>query len=255
MRFTTLSTLVFVVFLALLLPVIVKAQDTTGAPAQTAEPRMIIQPASTSSSYPFFEPCPAPTADRSINICTPPDGVFLTSRFLLRAKVTDSFGLKGISLYVNGVFEGSAESIPPDVSIFFFNSPGTYRISLLAKDSQGYFKKTINIAVSPQSPCPASAVNDTMRICSPAPNETVSSPVHISGVATDSADAAGSPKVSMTIYVDGQAAEFTNGQYNNGPGNVINSWILLVPGTHRITIQHHDQTGRVFGKTETINVQ
>lgn len=248
---TVVASLVLVTFL---LTASMEAQNSSGVTEQTSQPRVLIQPSS-SSTYPFFAPCPAPTTDRSIDICTPPDGVFLTSRFLLRAKVTDSLGLKGISLYVNGVFQGSAESIPPDVSIFFFSSPGTYRITLLAKDSQGYFKKTTTIAVSPQSPCSPSTVNDTVRICSPAPNETVSSPAHISGVATDSADASGSPNVSMTIYVDGQAAEFTNGQYNNGPGNVINSWILLAPGTHRVTIQHHDQTGKVFSKTEYINVQ
>lgn len=218
--------------------------------AQQGTPEAVIEPAS--SSFPFSEPCPVPAQDRTINICTPPDGVFITSPFLLRAKVADAAGLHGIALYINGKFQGSAESIPPDVTIRFFLSQGTYRMTLQAKDSAGFFQKTISISVSGASPCLPNTTNKTVRICSPAPNEAVSSPVHISGVATDSADAPGSASVATIIYVDGQPASFANGQGETG--KVVNSWILLFPGQHRVTIQHHDQTGATFQKTEFINV-
>jgi hypothetical protein len=83
--------------------------------AEQSTPEAVIEPAS--SSFPLSEPCPVPAQDRTVNICTPPDGVFLTSPFLLRAKVADAAGLHGMALYINGKFQGSAESIPPDVTI------------------------------------------------------------------------------------------------------------------------------------------
>lgn len=238
----TYTSLVCMCLFALALAAPISAQQSTS--------EAVIEPVS--STFPFSEPCPVPAQDRTINICTPPDGVFLTSPFLLRAKAADAAGLHGIALYINGIFQGSAETLPPDVTIRQFLSPGTYRITLQAKDSAGFFKKTVNISVSTASPCPPNATNRTVRICSPAPNETVSSPVHISGVATDSADAHFSASVATTIYVDGQVASFANGQ--DGSGKVVNSWILLFPGQHRVTIQHHDQTGATFQKTEFINV-
>ncbi|ABF41257.1 hypothetical protein Acid345_2256 [Candidatus Koribacter versatilis Ellin345] len=224
------------------------AQTNTATVPQS--PTVRIVPTS-SDTYPFYEPCPSPTTDRTINICTPPDGVDLTGHFLLRAKVADSAGLKGIALYQNGTFVGSAESIPPDVSIFLFDgSPNeTLRLTLQAKDAQGYFQKTVTLHVTNAPPCTPSATDLTMTICTPVTGEPTWSPVHISGVATDSADQAGNQQVATTVYVDGVNATYARAT------NVVNSWILMNPGKHRVTIQHHDQAGHTFQKTEYVTVQ
>ncbi len=225
-------------------------QAQTQAKAVVEHPTVKIVATQSSDTYPFYEPCPTPTVDRTINICTPPDGVVLTGNFLLRAKVADSAGLKGIALYQNGVFVGSAESLPPDVSIFFFdNHPNeTLRLTLQAKDSQGYFQKTVTLHVSNAPPCTPSTTDMTVTICSPVSSEPTTSPVHISGVATDSADEPGNQRVATMVYIDGVSDRYAQ-------GDVINNWVLMNPGKHRITIQHHDQAGHTFQKTEYVTVQ
>jgi phospholipase C len=90
--------------------------------------------------------------------------------------------------------------------------------------------------------CSLNPQNQTVTICSPAPNSTVNSPVNVVAGTTDS----NSIKI-LQIYVDGaKVYEVASSQLNTN--------VTMSNGSHRLTVQAQDSTGAVFKSTESINV-
>jgi acid phosphatase len=94
---------------------------------------------------------------------------------------------------------------------------------------------------SSSNTCTISTVNRTVTICKPTNQQTVSSPVAIYAVATDS-----SPVKYSQVYIVGAK------QYNVN-GATVNTSLSMASGTHRLTVQSSD--GTTFKTTIYITVQ
>ena len=121
-----------------------------------------------------------------MTICTPTANATVTSPVHIVAGTTDSKTVQFIQIYVDGVkkYEIKAKSLDTSLAM----SAGTHRLTVQAYDGT-YFKQTIFITVSGGGGgggCTASTVNPSVTICTPAPNATVTSPVHVVAVTTDS---------------------------------------------------------------------
>src|SRR5438067_11874514 len=142
--------------------------------------------------------CTLSTVSPSVSICTPAANSAVRWPVHIVAGTTDSKTVQFIQIYVDGVkkYEIKAKSLDTSLAI----SAGTHRLTVQAYDGT-YFKQTIFITVSGGGGgggCTASTVNPSVTICTPAPNATVTSPVHVVAVTTDS-----KPVQFMQIYVDG----------------------------------------------------
>ncbi len=172
-------------------------------------------------------------------------------------KVTDSSGnpVSGANLAFSG------GTIPTQISVTT-DTTGSYTASSISEGSytvtasatgektstattnvnQGT-TATLNFQLSSSTggTCAGSGVNRTVTICSPANNATVTSPVNIVAQVTDSS------KITETeIYIDRVK------QYQIASSSVNTSMPLTV-GTHRITVQVVDSTGK-FESTENVTV-
>src|SRR5437667_2718003 len=185
--------------------------------------------------------CTLSTVSPTVTICTPTANATVTSPVHIVAGTTDSKTVQFIQIYVDGVkkYEIKANSLDTSLAM----SAGTHRLTVQAYDGT-YFKQTIFITVSGGGSggggCTASTVNPSVTVCSPAPNATVSSPVHIVAVTTD-----GKTVQFMQIYVDGVK------QYQISAKSLDTS-LAMAAGTHRLTVQAYD--GAYFHQTVYITV-
>lgn len=90
--------------------------------------------------------------------------------------------------------------------------------------------------------CTLNTQNQTVTICTPAPNATVSSPVNVQAGVTDS-----NAVKTLQIYVDGV-------KVYDVVAKTLNTNVNMANGAHRLTVQAQDSTGAIFKSTENINV-
>jgi glucose/arabinose dehydrogenase len=122
-----------------------------------------------------------------------------------------------------------------------------YELTLKATDSSGVsttksVRININYVQGSGSPCTLKTTDPSVTICTPAPNATVSSPVHIVAGSTNSAGV-----TNMKIYIDGVAKYSIN-------SNKVDTSLALPTGTHRVTVQTFDKLSRYVHQTEYITV-
>jgi hypothetical protein len=202
----------------------------------------------------FSEPCKASTTQRTIVVCTPVSGVTISLEFLLRAKINDPLPVAW-SLFIDGKTDLADMGTGTDVirAIGFVPFPffGWHQVTIIALDSIGSFQRSIWVRTVPEFICPQPTTTNTVTICTPTntptPREAVTNPVHIAAVANYP-----NPK-AMLIYIDGVKAARSSRE-NSGDGLTISQYILLKPGTHRITVQARNLTSAVASKTITVQV-
>lgn len=130
-------------------------------------------------------------------------------------------------------------------SSVFYQHPSVLKTMLLALGISGAPGAAQNAPpmldfFSQSGGCVGTGGNQTVTICSPGNGQTVSSPVQVSAVATDS-----NPVKYSQIYVDGVK------QYQVYSGTV-NASLPMAAGTHRVTVQ--DSDGTLFKTTIYITV-
>src|SRR5207253_83127 len=182
--------------------------------------------------------CTLSTVSPSVTICTPAANSTVSSPVHIVAGTTDSKTVQFIQIYVDGVKKYEIKATSLDTSLAM--ATGTHRLTVQAYDGS-YFKQTIYITVSGDpSGCAPSTVSPSVTICSPAPNATVTSPVHIVAVTTDSKTVQ-----FMQIYLDGVK------QYQISAKSLDTS-LAMAAGTRRLTGQAYD--GTYFHQTVYITV-
>jgi hypothetical protein len=189
-------------------------------------------------------PCTLNTASPSVTICTPDNNATVTSPVTVSAGTTDSKPVTKTQLFVDGIqkFTASSGTLKTSISL----SAGTHRLTVQATDTAGtIFKQTIYITVSTTGGgCTASTVSPSVTICSPANNATVSSPVAVKALTTDTAHTVS----YVQAYVDG-VAKVTQ------QGATLSTSIAMTSGAHRLTVQAKDSAGTIFKQTVNITVQ
>src|ERR1035437_3366682 len=93
------------------------------------------------------------------------------------------------------------------------------------------------------APCALSKTNPSVTICTPANNAVVTSPFTVIAGTTDTSH----PVTAMKIYLD-------NVSVYSVKTNTLNAPITASVGTHHLTVQAWDSSGKVFKQSETITV-
>jgi glucose/arabinose dehydrogenase len=185
--------------------------------------------------------CTANATDPSITICNPQNNETVLSPVHIAALTTNSAGITGMKVYVDsvGVYTTTANKIDTSLAV----SAGAHKLTVQSWDKAGRVTiESQQITVTGSGSCAASTTDPSITICSPENNATVSSPVHIVALTTNSAGITG-----MKIYVDSAGVYTTT-------ANKIDTSLVMSAGTHKLTVQSWDQAGRVIIKAININI-
>jgi hypothetical protein len=124
-----------------------------------------------------------------------------------------------------------------DKSYSFSN--GQHTVSLVAGEQTRLVFEKLNTTLQVQTPgggaCPASPNGNTVLICEPAANSSVSSPVHVTATATGGSF----PIVHMRVYID------TNPEFDTDLSTIDTS-INLGAGQHFIVVVAWNSNGDAF---------
>lgn len=190
------------------------------------------------------EPCPAPAQERSIHFCIPVDGSVVSSQLSVRAKVTDSRSVQVQFCIDSCPSEWGIESSGKDViGLVGFGGSGWRRLIVRARDDVGEYQRAIWVNVSRDPPCTPGTLDNSITICTPMENETLTSPLRVAAAATDN-DVV---KV-MLLYVNGVK------QNHVRSGKNLSYWILLPPGRLRLTVWAQNSQNQTYKKTVNVNV-
>lgn len=186
-------------------------------------------------------PCTLGTTSPSVTVCTPAPNALVQSPVHVTAGTTDSHTVTAVQIYVDNklVTQVKASTIDTFINL----AVGNHLVTVQGWDNTGSTFKT-NVPVAMQPPCALNGTNQTVTICSLAGGSVVSQPFHVVAAATDS-----NPVTNMTLLIDGAAK-----------GTVSNSALLdfyvssLSLGSHSISVQAKDSTGKIFMQAFKISV-
>jgi PKD repeat protein len=125
-----------------------------------------------------------------------------------------------------------------------YHTAGTYTVTLTLKDTDGATVKTTHTVPVYQPYCTLNTAANSLTLCVPASNATVTSPVHVVGIANDSSSIA-----NIAAYINWTKVSQVNGS------STFNQYITLSAGSHKLSVEVTDTAGRKYWITETINVQ
>ncbi len=190
--------------------------------------------------------CALSSTNKTVHICSPASGATVASPVQFSASANDtSAKVTAMAIYLDGtkVYSTASNQLSTSLTV----AAGTHKLTVKAWDAAGaVFSTTENFTVSTGGggggTCTGSTTNRTVTICTPANNTTVTSPVHITAAATDSASVS-----SMQIYVDGVK------QYQVAAKS-IDTNLAMADAPHKITVKAWDSAGS-FSSTIYISVQ
>ena len=122
-------------------------------------------------------------------------------------------------------------------------SSNVVRVRLLVPAVAFALQTLASIPALAASPCPLNPTNPSVTVCTPAPNTMVQSPVNVVAGTTDSHTV-----TAIQIYVD-------NVLKTTVKASTINSFVVLAPGNHLITVQGWDSTGATFKTNVPVAMQ
>jgi hypothetical protein len=199
----------------------------------------------------FTQPCPDRTLpDRSVILCTPPQGALVPASYLVVGHITDSLSFT-TELDFDGINIGGGPGESDIAGSVGSTIPGPHLFTLKATDSQGTISTSVLVftITTNATPCAPSSTNQTVTICTPHDGDQESSPVELAAVTTDS-----NPLLATQVYVDGIKAAEGNGN-DGGSNKYVLAHLLMQPGPHRVTFQALEQSGTVIRKTIHITVR
>jgi hypothetical protein len=209
----------------------------------------------TNSALFFLSPSPTPTPTPTpppsgctattvgVKVCSPISGSTVNSPVRFTAAAKSTLPITAMRIYIDNVSAYFTSAASLDVSLAV--ASGTHNVIVQAWDSSGVVFKSSPIMLTVTQgtgTCTASAVG--VKVCSPTPGATVTSPVHV----TAAAKSAAGPITAMRIYVDNVSVYALNAA-------AIDTSVAIPSGTHSMVVQAWDSTGVVFKTPLTIQVQ
>jgi hypothetical protein len=181
--------------------------------------------------------CASPSANRTLNVCTPASGATVTSPVLFRANARTTTEISGLRIYVDGVSKFLTHDSPLTARLIV--TPGTHSITVKVWDATEPFSKTISLKVSGDSgTCQPASSARAVTICTPNPSDWQPTSVHLT------ANANGKNVTSTQVYVDG-TLKFQTSNF------ALDTQLTLAEGKRRITVKGWDSSGAF---STTVNV-
>ena len=192
----------------------------------------------------MFAQCALSSTDKTVNICSPASGATVNSPVQISASANDtSSQVTAMAVYMDSTktFTSSSNQVSTSQTL----AAGTHHLTVKAWDAAGaVFSASESFTVGSSGgggSCAGGSTNRTVTICTPANNSTVTSPVHVTAAATDSAAVS-----SMQIYQDGT-------KVYQVAANSIDTSLSMAAGPHKLTIKAWDVTG-AFSSTVYVSV-
>src|SRR5437762_10445526 len=162
----------------------------------------------------------------TVHICLPGPNASVTSPVQLVAASNLSPAATTSAVYVDYVKAYSTAG--PSVNTSLTLTAGSHHITVQSYNG-AWVKSSETITVTTSAPPPGcTAAAGAVQICSPAPNSTVSSPVHVVGASNLS------PAATTTlVYVD-NVLQYTS----NGPS--VDTNLSMAAGTHFVVVQSYN---------------
>jgi hypothetical protein len=181
----------------------------------------------------------------SVTACRPINNVYLPSPLRIVASTTDTAApVTSVQVYVDYKLIKSVHARSLDTQVPL--SLGQRLITVKAWDAAGRNVSTIrrvNIySGTPGQVC--SAAINSLTICAPPQNASVSSPVRVLAAAYD--DLA---LTTIQVYIDHQLV------FRDHSANYVDHSFALAAGTHSITVKSFDTSGRILTQSRTITVR
>jgi len=189
--------------------------------------------------------CGNSTRSPSVTSCQPTDNAYLRSPVRIVANTTDTAApVTSVQVYVDHKLIKSVHARSLDTQVPL--SLGQRLITVKAWDAAGRNVSTIrrvNIySGTPGQVC--SAAINSLTICAPPQNASVSSPVRVLAAAYD--DLA---LTTIQVYIDHQLV------FRDHSANYVDHSFALAAGTHSITVKSFDTSGRILTQSRTITVR
>jgi hypothetical protein len=189
--------------------------------------------------------CGKSTLSPSVTACQPTDSVYLTSPVHIVANTHDAAAaVTSVQVYVDHKLVKSVNARTLDAQIPM--SLGARAITVKAWDATGKNFSTLRTANifngAPGHIC--STTSNTLTLCIPPQNGSVSSPVRILAAAQDDLSI-----TAMQVYIDHQLV------FSDHLANYVDHNFTLGWGTHVVTVKSWDTSGRTFSQSRTIAVQ
>jgi FG-GAP-like repeat len=177
-----------------------------------------------------------------VHVCSPASGATVPSPVAINSAASGgSFPIVAIKAYIDGTQMAATETNTMRTSVA--KAAGNHQLAVNAWDSNDKVYQTIvNLTVGSTTVCTAPA-SPGVHICAPTQGSTVNSPVAVSAAANG-----GTAKISaMKAYIDGaQVASSTSG--------TISASVPKAAGTHNLTVNAWNTTGKLFQSTATFTV-
>lgn len=221
--------------------IVVNAWDTAGNLLQSRVTFTMI-----GYGYPPF--CSAPSAP-GINFCTPPDSSLQQRNIPVSATARGYSAITTMQVYVDGKLQVSQNGYNYLSTGVVPDSPGTHRITMVAFDSTGHrFAATKTVKSSYDwHDCPPKGDGPCapgFSVTTPLPDSFVEGSFQLTAEIVDNP----SPITAMKVYLDG----FLVAQ-SGGP-TLYQTVTTAMRGTHILTFQAWDTTGRLYRVQQNVNI-
>ena len=162
--------------------------------------------------------------------------------FTVIADSSASYALTG-TISSRTIDFGDGTTTTAETATHTYQTAGNYVVTLTLKDTDGATVKLTHTIPVYKPYCTLNTAANSLTLCVPANNATLTSPVHVVGIANDNSTIA-----NIAAYINWSKVSQVNGS------STFNQYITLPPGSHKLSVEVTDTAGRKYWITETINV-
>ena len=213
------------------------AYSITGAIQIGADPILLETPAS--GNIPPEAALTVKSAGTNTVYFTAPSGY---TPFTIIADSSHSYDFDG-SIASRWIDFGDGTVSTSDYATHTYHTAGNYTVTLTVKDNDGAIAKLTHPVTVYKPYCTLNTASPSLTLCVPASNATVSSPVHVVGIANDPNHIA-----NIAAYINWSKVK----QVDNS--STFDQYISLPSGTHKLSVEVTDDAGHKYWITENIIV-
>ncbi len=192
-------------------------------------------------------PCKPLAQDRTITWCYPIDNATFGAFGVLEwGWIKDS-----LPHTAKEYFDGKFYTGPPDI----FNGitgqgfdDKLHTFTIVVTDAKGTFQKSVSFRQSAQLPCASPSSDRSLNFCVPLDGEVTTSPLRVAAVGRSSVGVSW-----LQVWVDG-VKYFTEHEAGTSTQKLMNNYVYLANGTHKVTMVAKEADGTSIKKTVAVQI-